>query len=71
VREAPITSAPIKHRSFGPRAIEVAHFLAPRIGREPPFDLMEQIDRWPGLSFRDFVGVVLAGSLALRPESDA
>ena len=66
-------SAPVKHRGFGPRAIEVAHFLPSHIGREPPFDLMEQIDRrWPGLSFRDFVGaVVFTESLALRPEREA
>jgi len=66
-------SAPIKRRSFGPRAIKVAHFshfLPSRIGSEPPFDLMEQIDRqWPELSSSDFVGAVaLAESLALRPE---
>jgi hypothetical protein len=56
-----------KHHSFGPRAIEVAHWLAPRIYREDTVDLLEQINRkWPELSFREFWGAaVLAEALAV------
>ena len=58
-------TAAVIHRRVGPNVIE--HFLAPRIYRKSPFDLLEQIDRrWPGLSFREFWGAaVLTETLAV------
>ena len=68
-------AAHIKHRPFGPRAIEVAHFLR-AVGATPVDEtiaLLAEIDRrWPQLSFHDLHGAaVLAAALALEPEGTA
>jgi hypothetical protein len=58
------------HYRFGPPVIALAHFLADT--DEVP-DFFEKADRrWPGLCFRDFVGVaVLAEALAMKTEGSA
>jgi hypothetical protein len=68
-------AAHIKHRPFGRRAIEVAHFLR-AVGATPVDEtiaLLAEIDRrWPQLSFHDLHGAaVLAAALALEPEGTA
>jgi hypothetical protein len=45
---------------FGPRVVEIAHFLAPQIRCSDTVTLFEQVDhRWPDLSFRDFRGAAV------------
>ena len=65
----------IRHSPFGPRAIEVAHFLR-AIGATPVDEtiaLLAEIDRrWPQLSFHDLHGAaVLAAALALETKGSA
>jgi hypothetical protein len=60
--------------SFGPHVIRLASFL--RDSKVPPDDVvgfLHEVDRrWPGLSFRDFLGAcVLAEALAMQPRGRA
>jgi hypothetical protein len=61
-----------QHRVYGPRVIEIAHFLVGQIGADV-LELMIEIDRrWPDLSVRDLVGaLVLAEALAMEPRGSA
>jgi hypothetical protein len=64
----------IIHHRFGSHVIALAHFLADT--EVAPTDtvafLIEVNRRWPGLSFRDFMGAaVLAEALAMKTEGNA
>jgi hypothetical protein len=57
---------------FGPRAIEVGHFLIRADVDGDTRDFLAEINRrWPDLSFRDFWGgYVLAEALAIKTEGN-
>jgi hypothetical protein len=60
---------------FGPHVIALAHFLADtdEVPANEGVRFFEEVDRrWPGLSFRDFVGAaVLAEAMAMKTEGSA
>jgi hypothetical protein len=63
-----------RRRTFGPHVIKLAYFI--RDTEMAPADTVEfltEVDRrWPGLSFRDFLGAcVLAEALAMMPRRHA
>jgi hypothetical protein len=67
-------AARIKHHTFGPRAIEVAHFLR-AVGATPvdeTITLLAEIDRrWPQLSFHDLHGAAVLAAALAQPEGTA
>ena len=69
-----MTAAAI-HRRFGPHVIAIARFLADTddVPAREVVRFFEEVDRrWPGLSFRDFLGAaVLAEALAMKTEGNA
>lgn len=69
-----MSSRTIRHLRFGPPVIEIAYFLVDtKMAPADTVPFLEEVDRrWPGLSFRDFLGAcVLAEALAMRTEGDA
>jgi hypothetical protein len=64
---------PIQKGPYGPRVILIAHFIAPRIGRLHPFDLIESLEElWPDLTLRDLVGALVLGeALSMKTEGTA
>ena len=60
----------IPRHTFGPRAVEVGHFIAYADVPGDTVDFLEKINRrWPDLTFRDFWGAyVLALALAMQTE---
>jgi hypothetical protein len=64
----------VRYGPYGPTVIEIAHFLADApYATENHIDVLYEVDRrWPGLSFRDFLGAaVLAEALAMEPKGRA
>jgi hypothetical protein len=64
----------VRYGPYGPTVIEIAHFLADApYATEQHITVLHEVDRrWPGLTFRDFLGAaVLAEALAMRPQGEA
>jgi hypothetical protein len=65
-----------EHVAYGPKVIEIAHFLAPYVGSCDLISLLHEVvlHRWPDLSVHDLIGaMVLAEALQLtaKPEGSA
>jgi hypothetical protein len=64
-----------RHYVFGPHVIRLAYFIRayPELSPTGMVPFFEEIDRrWPGLSFRDFMGAAaLAEMLAMQPRGRA
>jgi hypothetical protein len=61
------------HSNFGPHVPALARFMATTAATADSVALLVEIDRrWPGLSFRDFMGAaVLAEAFVMKTEGTA
>jgi hypothetical protein len=61
------------HRNFGPHVPVLARFMASTIEPADTLSFFTEIDRrWPGLSFRDFLGArLLAAAIVMETEGNA